>query len=188
MPNFMPINEASAQALNDRLSQTIFKSAADFVQFYNSGLINKKNVDVSAIADEVTSVFKDVKERGGDLVFLSQQEVYLNEIMDALTPWEILVKAKREAEVLSERGTVTGETILAFSKKHNGFVLMADAEGDLVKVGTEKIFNKIDEVDAIFDRKIIDGERDGDAYLFQAQELLDLDASFISSIREVIPN
>lgn len=191
MSKFMPINEASAQDLNARLSETIFKSAADFVNFYNSGLINKKNDQVSGIAAEVTSVFKDVKERGGELVFLSQQEVYLNEIIDALTPWEILVKAKREAESLAANGTITGETVLAFSKKQAGFVLMvvdADGSRDLVKVGTEKIFTKIDEVDPIFDRLIIDGEKDGDTFYFHAQELLDLDASFISRIREAIPS
>lgn len=190
MSNFMPVNEASAQALNERLSQTIFKSAVDFVNFYNSGLINTKNAEISKIAEEITTVFKDVKVRGTELVLLSQQEVYLNEIMDALTPWDILVKAKREAEAAIARDTILPETVLAFSKKNSGFLLKShdeDGETVLTKIGNEKIFGKIDEVAPIFDRGIIDGERDGDTYMFHAQDLLDLDASFISQIRSVIP-
>lgn len=190
MSNFMPVNEASAQALNERLAETIFKSAPDFVNFYNSGLINQKNEEVKKIAAELTAVFKDVRERGGKLVFISQQEVHLNEIMDALAPWEILVKAKREAESAVAEGSITADTVLAFSKKNNGFILKTeDEEGVtvLTKIGNDKLFNKFEDVAPIFDRGIIDGERDGDTYLFHAQELLELDSSFISQIRTVIP-
>lgn len=189
MSKFMPVNNATAEELNTRLSSTIFKSAADFVNFYNSGLINTKNEEVTKIVAEVTSAFKDVKEKGGKLVFLSSSEVLLNEALAALLPWEILVRAKREANDLIASGEITRESTLAFSKKNAGFILKADedADGDLVKVGSEKLFGKIDEVAPIFDRKIIDGERDGDSYLFYATELADLDDSFISRVHEVLP-
>lgn len=189
MSNFMPINDAAAQELNDRLSNTIFKSAADFVNFYNSGLINKKNDEVTKIVAEVTTAFKDVKEKGGELVFLSSSEVLLNEALAALLPWEILVRAKREANDLIADGTITRESTLAFSKKNAGFILKVDeeVEGDFVKVGSEKLFGKIEEVSSIFEKKIIDGERDGDSYLFYASDLADLDDSFIARVHEVLP-
>lgn len=189
MPNFMPVNSAAAQELNERLSSTIFKSAADFVNFYNSGLINKKNDQVTKIVAEVTTAFKDVKEKGGELVFLSSSEVLLNEALAALLPWEILVRAKREANDLIGAGTITRESTLAFSKKNAGFILKLsdEAEGELVKVGSEKLFGKIEEVAPIFDRKIVEGERDGDSYVFYASDLADLDDSFIARVHEVLP-
>lgn len=189
MSNFMPINDAAAQELNARLSSTIFKSAADFVNFYNSGLINTKNEEVTKIVAEVTSAFKDVKEKAGKLVFLSSSEVLLNEALAALLPWEILVRAKREANDLIAVGTISRDSTLAFSKKNAGFILKVDedAEGELVKVGSEKLFGKIEEVAPVFEKKIIDGERDGDSFLFYAAELADLDDSFIARVHEVLP-
>lgn len=188
MSNFMPINAAAAQELNERLSSTIFKSAADFVNFYNSGLINKKNDEVTKIVAEVTSAFKDVKEKGGELVFLSSSEVLLNEALAALLPWEILVRAKREANDLIAAGTITRESTLAFSKKNAGFILeVSEEHEEPVKVGSEKLFGKFEEVSPIFDRKIIDGERDGDSYVFYASDLADLDDSFIARVHEVLP-
>lgn len=192
MSNFMPINAAAAQELNDRLSSTIFKSVSDFVKFYNSGLINKKNDEVTKIVAEVTAAFKDVKEKGGELVFLSSSEVLLNEAIAALQPWEILVRAKREANDLIAAGTISRDSTLAFSKKNAGFILQVTEEtetsdSELVKVGSEKLFGKIEEVAPIFDRKLIDGERDGDTFIFYATDLADLDDSFIARVHEVLP-
>jgi hypothetical protein len=185
----MPVNSAIAEELNNRLSNTIFKSAADFVNFYNSGLINKKNEEITKIVAEVTSAFKDVKEKGGDLVFLSQSEVLLNEVLAALLPWEILVRAKREANDLIASGAVSREATLAFSKKNAGFILKVseNEDGELVKVGSEKLFGKIEDVAPIFERKILDGERDGDTFFFYATDLADLDDSFIARIHEGLP-
>lgn len=187
MSKFMPVNESAAAELNEKLSETIFKNAADFVNFYNSGLINRKNEDVVKIVSEVTATFKDVKDRGGELVFLSQPEVLLNEVVEALGPWEILVKTKREVTALVEQKAISEDTVLAFNKKNAGYVLRNTEDGEFVKVGGEKLFSKMDDVEPVFERNLISGEKVDDSFVFYAMDVLSLDDSFITRIHESLP-
>lgn len=191
MSNFMPHNQEKAQKLEEKLSESIFRSVKDFVQFYNSGLINKSFGEVKDTAREITETFKNVKEKSGKLVLISQEEVFIDEIIEKLKPWEGIVKAKRETIGAIQEKRINEETLLVLNEKYSLDFITNDEEGNTVKesISGEKLFNKTDDISQFLAKSSYGDEysEDYQGYVFSARDLATIDTSFVQTIKENIP-
>lgn len=188
----MPIDAAKAQELNERLSQEIFRSVKDFVTFYNSGLISKKHDTVKAIAHEITETFKDVREKNGQLTFISEEEILLEETLKALAPWTIIVKVKREVENALENKTITEKDTIVLDENGMMFysVQKENGEEELKYVSNEKLFAKNDNIDLLISYSKRHNEETFnhyEGYAFNTTDITNIDTSFIEKIHNLIP-
>lgn len=193
MAQFMPVNEEAARSLQERLARTMFKSPQDFLNFYNSGLINKRHEDVKAFADDLTTTFKNVKEKGGALVFITQEEVYLEEILQDLQEWAGLVRLKREvASLLQEEEVAEKDAVYLNASQAGLFRDDLNEEGKRVtlKLSNERFFTTLGELASAYEKhstlKNEEAEAKGN-YFFAAADFLHLEDDFINSIKGLMP-
>jgi len=193
MSHFIPVSNEKAQDLESRLSQQIFRSVKDFVEFYNSGLISKKHEDVKEITREITETFKDVKEKNGRLVFISEEEVALEETLENLKIWESLIKAKREVKDAVENNLVRREAQLLLDENGMLNIIEEDDEtGDitLTAISNEKVVSRKDEVEAVA-KKIDENATHSSTmpgYLVPVERMFSMDTEFILEVKELIPS
>lgn len=189
MSRFIPFDEQKANELSNTLSQTIFKNVDQFVLYYNSGLINKNFDEVKNLSKTVLETFKDVRERKGKLIFISEEEVTLNEILQALNPWTAIVKATREVnDALSEKFIQEYDTLLL---DENGVlnVIRVNEDGaeELEPLTNDKLFSKNDDVELFLNLSTIQDDT-VEGTKFKVSDLKNIDTSFISRVKEQIPN
>lgn len=189
MSRFIPFDEQKANELSNTLSQTIFKNVDQFVLYYNSGLINKNFDEVKNLSKTVLETFKDVRERRGKLIFISEEEVTLNEILQALNPWTAIVKATREVnDALSEKFIQEYDTLLL---DENGVlnVIRVNEDGaeELEPLTNDKLFSKNDDVELFLNLSTIQDDT-VEGTKFKVSDLKNIDTSFISRVKEQIPN
>lgn len=193
MSHFIPVNREKAEALESKLSAQIFRSVKDFVEFYNSGLISKKHEDVKEITKEITDTFKDVKEKNGRLVFISEEEVALEETLNALKIWESLVKLKRETAEAIEQKLITENGRLLIDDSGNLNTVHEDNEnGEIVleSINSEKVVARKDDLASVI--KTVDPNvqysQQLKGYLVATRNIIELNDSFILQIKELVPN
>lgn len=190
MVNFISYDAQAANNLNEKLSRTIFRNVEEFVKVYNSGLINKKYDQVVKIVNEITYVYKNVKEVNGHFVFTSEQEVQLEELAQVIAEWTILVKIKREVTQLIERGEITENDSIFFSDEASGYVLTQNEEGDLVKTGKDRVSPRTSTLTPLYDKYSTNKESsdvEAGVYAFHASDFTKLDDSFISKMSQFAP-
>lgn len=191
MTQFIPYNQEESAQLNHELSKTLFNNVENFIQFYNSGMIAKRSDEVTEIVKQVVDTYKNIEEKGGQLIFLSTAEVYLEEIIQNLEPWNYLVKIKREVEEARDEDELNQGTLLAFGKEDNiGYLLkLVDKDDKRVaeRIGAEKIFTRANQIKPIFEKFSSVGQSDGKFYYFRASDFLNLDTGFIEKIYGEIP-
>lgn len=191
MSRFIPVNNEEALLLEEELSKTLFRSVKDFVVFYNSGLINKRSPEVEAYSKKITETYKDVDNKNSSFVFLSESEVLLEESLTLLEPWIALTRLKRLTEEAIEEGTIDANTNLVFTPESVGFVFFENinenGENVLTRIGNVKQFQKQEFILEIFEKYSSTRERDGDIVSFKANDLLNLDDSFIKNVYNAIP-
>lgn len=187
MANFMPTDETKAQELTNRLSQTIFRSPEDFINFYNTGIINRKHADVTALVKEIVEVYRNVEERGGQLIFISKQEIYIDELLRTLSPWAVIVRVKRDVTQLLADETLSQDDAVVFSPEVRGFILHQTEDGKLEKVNSEKLYSSHDEIKKIHDLYSTLGESAKGDLLFRVSDFTELDDSFISEMHKLLP-
>lgn len=193
MPHFMPIQQDKADALNERLSKTVFKNYNQFVEAYNEGFINVKNDKVVELVQNITEIFKNVTHENGKLVFISENEVLLSEILVGLGPWTSIIKVKRELNNLIEADELNEDETIVFTSNGIGFIYAEKTKEDgskvFAKVGTEKHFKRQAEVLELFnDISSYAGEDlDSDEeYYFKVSDFTRADDSFIREIHSYI--
>lgn len=185
MANLMAVNDEKAAELDARFSKSMFRSTQEFIQFYNSGMVNKSDDNVNRFAQEVDQTFKNVRLQGKALVFISEHEVYLSEIMDELKLWEILVPAKARLRELVASEEVATDAKLEFSEDKGTLVLVvADENGGATKtrLSDERFFKPAD-VGAV-ERFTAQSSEPG-RLSFVASELLEADDNFIGELHRL---
>ena len=185
MSNLMPFRAEDAEALNTKLSSTMFRSTQDFISFYNSGLINKAAEEVASLASEVDATFKNVKLQGRTLVFISENEVYLEELLVELKIWEVIAKVKTRLQELVNAQGLSGEETVYFPEEAAGQLhryTLGEEAG--VKLLEERFFkNSEEELGRAAHRRISSLENNGGThYLFQVSDFLNADDSFVSDV------
>lgn len=191
MAKFMPVNEEQATILNEKLSKTMFRSVADFVNFYNSGLINKSHDDIVKTANEITKNFKNVKEKNRKLVFISEQEVFLDEITHSLSEWTLLTKIKREIEQLVSDNEITTDSVILFTPDAIGYIVRdSEDESEYIKLNDEKLFHKMSDIVPVYDKYSTIKNADKAAeevYQFMVFDIVNIDATFIDKMHDLLP-
>lgn len=192
MSNFIPVDQRKAEALEEALSQQIFRSVADFVEFYNSGLISRKHEDVVKIVKEITETFRDIKEKNNRLIIISKQEVALEGSLRTLQLWETVVKAKRETEDALSQKTINENTQLLFDESGHLHTLETDPDTEEIvatAITNERVLTRKDELPEIV--RIINPEisysPDLKGYLIPARDILKINDEFILQIHNLIP-
>ena len=193
MSNFIPVDRQRAEALEQALSQQIFRSVSDFVQFYNSGLISRKHEDVVKIVKEITETFRDIKEKNNRLIIISKQEVALEESLQTLQLWEAIVKAKREAkEALTQRTIAENEELLLDSSGHLYRLENNPETGEITAdaITSEKLFTRKDDLEkiarTIAPESVLNNDLEG--YVIPVRNIVEINDEFILQIKELIPN
>lgn len=188
MPQFMAYDQNTAQALTDRLAKTMFRSPSDFVNFYNSGLINKSHDDVAEMVRLLTSTFKNVKEQNKKLVFISSEEIQLKELFSSLEMWDSLTKIKREVARLLDQGVLTDQnTLLSFREDSPGYIFV-EVDGELQKASPERMYSKHDDILEIYEKYSSFSDEGVEGICrFRAHEFLNLDTSFIEKMHAMLP-
>ena len=187
MAKFMPVDDQKAQILHEKLAQTIFKSPDDFVNFYNTDLINKKNKDVIAFVEEILSTYRDVRELGGDLIFVSKQEVHVGELLVGLSNWELLIKIKRELTRLLNDKVLTEDSTIHFPLKSGHFYSINSA-GETTRLSQERLFSRPEDIIALFEKfSSFTNEGIAEEAKFLVLDFTRRDVSFIDQMRSLLP-
>lgn len=191
MAQFIPYSDEKEAELSEKLNNTLFKNVETFIQFYNSGMIAKRSEEIVELTKNVVETFKNVEEKNNLIVFLSSEEVFLDEIFTLLEPWKYIVKIKRELEENIKNEKVRYEDILVFSKKDSfGYILKVsqkDGENVLEKIGNEKIFTKEEQISDISEKISTINETNDEYFYFKASDFLNVDDSFVERIHNEVP-
>lgn len=193
MERFIPVSQQAKEDLDERVRNTPFRSVEEFIALYNDDLINKKASLAKEILQELVSTYKDVEEKSRKIIFLDPAEVYLNESLRALAPWELIVKIKREIQSALDAGTLDSDpsSVLVFTPQATGIlcklVEKEDGSRSFVKIGVEKLFTNPEAIEEIFRKYSTTGEGKDGTYSFKVEDFTSLDDSFIFEIRRLIP-
>ena len=185
MSQLMPVTPELAAELEERFASSKFRSTDFFIDFYNSGLVNKAADEVVEFATAVDATFKNVKLQGKTLVFISEAEVYLAEVLEELKLWDILVKVKARVRSLAEAGELSEDTVVEFPGG-SGVLVATEQDEDgqerQRKLTDEKFFKPADEeLMRAFHAKHSSAEGE---WRFHALDFLSLDDSFIEPVWE----
>lgn len=104
---FIPVNQEDAEALRAKMSKTFMRDPETFIEAYNSGFVSRSNPTAKAYAKAITSTFKDVRERRGRLILVSENEIRLSEAYDNLSAWVTIARLKRELNDLIREGSIS---------------------------------------------------------------------------------
>lgn len=189
MPQFLPFDERRANELTEKLARTMFRSPSDFVEFYNSGLISKRHTDVATMAKLITETYKDVKEQGGNLVFISHEEIQLEELASAISQWTVVSKVKREVNRLVSEGVLEdNNSLIFFHADTPGYLLVAADDGDgYEKASSERLFSRHEDIVEVHDLISSNENQVSDEVRFRVHELQNHDLSFIGRMHELLP-
>ena len=192
MSNFIPVDRQRAEALEEALSQQIFRSVSDFVQLYNSGLISKKHEDVVKIVKEITETFRDIKEKNNRLIIISKQEVALEESLRTLQLWEAIVKAKRETQDSLSQKTIQENQELLLDDSGHLYKLTTDPETEEITataITSEKLFTRKDDHKDIAKTIYAETSYNNDlkGYLIPVRNIVQINDVFILQIKKLIP-
>lgn len=197
----MPVSEQHEAALEEHLRTTgrgLFESPAVFIKLYNSGIINKSNDEVKDTARRIVDTYKNIREQGNDLIFLSEAEVVLDEVKASLEPWYIVTSLKRIVGDLVENGELSAEDEIAFSTRRDiGYLLSVTSthneDGqpvtELSKISREKLFTRAEQVHPIFNgaQKILTNAYEQDDHIvFTVSEVYNVDDSFVLRIHGLL--
>lgn len=189
MSRFMPADEGAARALDQKLSTTMFKSAEDFVGFYNSGLINRRHPDVAAVVDEIVQVYRNVKEHNNTIVFISREAVALDEVTQMLTLYSVALPAAEEVKRLLSEETLGQEDVFYLSEMFPGLICLPNETGELQPQNDTRLFNKRG-AETLFENfsTVQEGvDHEEGIYPFRVSDLTQIDFSFLNRMANEIP-
>lgn len=194
MTQFIPRDAEKVAKIQEKLAGNIFKDVSTFVEYYNSGMINKANDDTKELVKEITEAFKDVKERKGTLGFISEAEIILEETIADLGPWLIVAKLKREVSDAVASGLLkeNGEVLLS----HGGLTFVKKVRRNqeagtevtvLSSLDGEKLFSKNDNLGKIEALSKGELEHEGEKYyVISVEDVLLADLDFVGQLKSIV--
>jgi len=184
----MPKNNDSAVILDEKLSETLFGSSADFVKHYNSGLINKQAEEVVGILNEVLETYKNVKLQGKTIVFVSQSQIELNEVFNEVSKWNFWYRIWETVSELVSDGTLNDNDLVGFANPSTGSLMKVeneDGQDVFVNVSNERLYRSSEE--NLLEMLAMDGSEDEyGAHVFRVSDVLGLNFDFIHSVHSAV--
>lgn len=144
MVTLLTRDNEKAEELNAELAETVFGSAEQFVKLYSDGWINRGNDDIKEIAQKVTDIYQNIQLKGRDIVFVSQTETMVDDVIGLLRPWKYITKIKRAAE--------DADSEIYLLSDNSGYLFVKNKEGDFVKLTTERFFRNSKEGSELYRR------------------------------------
>lgn len=187
--SFIVRNQELATAIEEQLRGTVFQSPALFLQLYNEGLINKANEKIDTIAKSLPEAYKDVSLSSRQLNLLSEDEVALGEMEDALSLWRAFVLFRHQVKELTTSGALGEGEHLAFSEEHPGVIgaVRQNEEGEVVFVPVSGQVLSNNRVALITSRWGRSYEDRLPGVSLVNREVLSTDTSFIQRMWELLP-
>lgn len=184
MARFIVADNQLAHQLSEDLAGSVFREPETFVRSYNDGLLSTSSEVVKEYVDRIVSAYKDVNHKNRRFTFISEKEILIAEIVDALAPWQDLTRLKREVSEL-----ITDSQI----SENDYFYVANNGDWSIVR-GTEYGENTYDKVDSItklgkpaFEAVFSIAEQsDSSGFVVKAGKLLELDDDFISDAHAII--
>lgn len=192
MAAFMANDEAAVQALEEKLSKTLYRTADVFVEHFNAGTINRKHPDNVALATELTQTYRNLKEKNGQLIFIPQDEVILGEVLADLGPLLDALRLKRLLQDAVDSESLSPEDVFFLSPdKGNGTPLRE--EGDSLEVITDRTAVKRDVIEDLHRRLasapegVVKDDEGASRFHFRVLDFISLDTTFVENLRKVTP-
>lgn len=96
--SFIIANEDLALEFEGKLEGLPFRTKETFVEMYNSGLINRKNDQVSSLVDELIAAYKGIERRADGITFLDMGEISADELVAKAEAYSLLLRLQRIAK------------------------------------------------------------------------------------------
>lgn len=189
---FIAVNQELADQFEEKMARNkLFRSTDNFVDIYNSNLINKSNEDVKEIASEIGKVYKNVELVGKQFVVKSKEEVVSDEFKVIFPHISFIATLKRIAGGILEEN-YPDDTMLVFTEDKKNDIQIYDPSlgSEELKVydGAEKIRDIVSSIAKNpFLLNAVELQNYGEnGIAFKAIDVMTIDTSFISEIGELI--
>ena len=123
-------NQAAAEALEAEFAKTLFQNAEQFVQTYNSGMVNKRNSAIAELAAKVEDTYRNIELVGGELTTISTDAISLNEIGEAYARWSVIVATRNAIRDFAATNTQVEGFILSDENKKGYLLAVTKVEID----------------------------------------------------------
>lgn len=195
---YIPVNDESENKINALLQkQRIFGSVDQFIHLYNEGIINVNKEEVKEIAREIESSYQNIILQRNKLYVKSAEETYVERSMLFLSAWSTVAALKRIAnEIVNDNDDFNTKLILL--EDNPGYIYLEpelENSWDPVDVKALERYDAAERLTtsktAIPSNIILSGmikdydKVDGAGYI-EAEDLINLDDSFIKDIHETI--
>lgn len=138
---FIIANEELAFELDAKLEKLPFRDRETFVQMYNSGLINRKNEEVSKIVDSLIEAYKGIEKKADGITFLDMGEISADELVARAEAYSLLLRLKRIVKEAASENLV-GDDSKVYVGKGNGLYKLGVTNEDGTKTEDELISNE----------------------------------------------
>lgn len=193
MPQFLAVSQEKEERLQSALAGTMFQNVENFIKFYNSGYINNKNPEIKEVLTEITETYRNIKEVGQEIKFISTKEIYSEELAEKLTVWSSITKMKRVIEELLETSVITHNDTLAFKQ---GYLYKVDEKFDdeeeqvireLNKISKETFYSSKTVAEEIAEKYSSKENIEDGIYEFGINDILNINDSFIEEMYRLLP-
>lgn len=109
-------DQAVEQDLRTSLEGTLFQTPEKFIEIYNSGIVNRRNDEVSSIANKVAEAYLNIELSGNELATISTDAISLKTIASSYEKWNVIVAVKNAINNAKSNDVEADAFILVDSK------------------------------------------------------------------------
>jgi len=128
MADLIIANEELALELDEKLEQLPFRDRDTFIQMYNSGLINRKNEQVSELVDNLVAAYKGIEKKADGITFLDMGEISADELVARAEAYSLLLRLQRIAKEAASAGQVRDGSLIYL--KGGSIILQGNPESE----------------------------------------------------------
>jgi hypothetical protein len=179
MARFIAADQAKADELSELITTETTLSLDDFVKFFNSGLINRKNEQVDYLSRELTVVYKDIVKKGHALSFITEEEIALSELHELTDLWLTFVRVKSVLLEAIAEGKTSEDARIEVSA--GAIRDLSSHDNSNVELSTERIVRTPEDATALHARFSSQPE----APIYLVSDFTQQDESFVLQAREL---
>lgn len=139
--SFIIANEDLALELDEKLEQLPFRDRDTFVQMYNSGLINRKNEQVSDLVDELISAYKGIEKRADGITFLDMGEISADELVAKAEAYSLLLRLQRIVKEAANSKQLNDSSKIHLGGKGTAVVRAGERSPEDGSVGDDQVIS-----------------------------------------------
>lgn len=181
MAELLALDAQADENFRNAIGGTIFRTPEDFVEYFNSGLINRSFGEVKETASKLVDVYSNVKLHGNRIHFVSNEEAYIEKINEIFSRWIPVVRLKEAVRGLS------GVVYILQSDPSVAHIRSDEGDSD---VDSEKLFVDFSDAQVLFDsyssyrgRELEEG-----MVIFSVSDIENIDTSFFERIYQIAPH